>query len=177
MPFRQLQEMLNAYRRTIGAPYNGWQIADVLGLFDHCARSSETWQKELCDATGVGPSKVNRFIDVAEKCGWIERPKSRTPDAKKPLKMTATGRQVVAEFERLCGEAVGKDRRTVSQHAAGQRGEKKVRRSPVERSTAASKNVWDAVEPVETKTGDKSEGLPSPHQGHADISEGRATEE
>jgi DNA-binding MarR family transcriptional regulator len=147
--------MLDAYGRTIGEPYSRWQIADVLGLFDHCARRSQTWQKELCDATGVGSSKVNRFIDVAEKRGWIERPKSRTSDAKKPLQMTASGRQVIAEFERLCREAVGKNRRTASQEAGGEQRRKKTRRVTDRKAQTLSGNLMDVLN--ETNALDKSE--------------------
>jgi DNA-binding MarR family transcriptional regulator len=120
MPFKQLQDMLDAYRRTIGAPYSRWQIADVLRLLDHCFCASQTWQREMRDATGVSSSKANRFVDAAVGQGWIERPTSRTADAKKPLHMTAKGRRVVAEFERLCREAVRKNRREVSQEATGE---------------------------------------------------------
>jgi DNA-binding MarR family transcriptional regulator len=107
VPYKQFQDMLDAYRRTIGGPYADWQIADVLKVFEYLVSTPKTWQKQVCDATGVHSSKVNRMIDVAEEQGWVERPKSRTPDAKKPLQMSTRGRQVTAEFETLCREAVG----------------------------------------------------------------------
>ena len=149
MPIRQLKDMLDAYRRTIGEPYSRWQIEDVLGLFDHCARRSQTWQKELCDATGVGSSKVNRFIDVAEKRGWIERPKSRTSDAKKPLQMTAKGRRVIAEFERLCRKAVGT--RSPIPGAGG----KKSLRNSLAAARERSEHLSPELVPDETRTVDK----------------------
>jgi DNA-binding MarR family transcriptional regulator len=92
----------------------------VLKVFDHCARTSQTWQKELRDATGVSSSKVNRFIDVAEEQGWIERPASRTADAKKPLQMKSKGRQVMADFERLFDQAVGENSRTAPPDPTGE---------------------------------------------------------
>ena len=174
MPFKQLQDLLDAYRRTIGAPYGGWRTADVLKLFDQFARTRQTWQRELCDATGVSSSKVNRFIDVAEEQGWIERPRSRTPDAKKPLQLTATGRQVIGEFKRLCRKAAGENRHTASRHAAGQRAGKKSGPGPV--ASSKSENLWevlgDVVNPGETGTLDQSDGAVGPHPQDDDTSDG-----
>ncbi len=161
MSYRPFQDMLDGYHRTIGKPYEGWQIADVLKLFDHCARSSHTWQKELRDATGISSSKVNRFIDVAEERGWIKRPSSRTSDAKKPLQMTAAGRRAVAEFERLCREAITKNGRAPSRRAAGEQTRKE------HRTTVRSENPWevlaDVLGPDETGTIDESKAVRGTH--------------
>ncbi len=173
MAFKQLQDLLDAYRRTIGAPYGGWRTADVLKLFDHFARTPQTWQRELCDATGVSSSKVNRFIDVAEEHGWIERPTSRTPDAKKPLELTAAGRQVIGEFKRLGRKAAADNRRTARQHTAGRRTGKRSGPGPV--AGSKSQNLWevlgDVVNPGETGTVDEpTAAVPGSHPQRGDDS-------
>ena len=150
MPYKQLQDQLDAYHRTIGEPYAGWQIADVLKVFAHCASTPKTWQKQVCDTTGVSSSKVNRIIDVAEEKHWIERPLSRTSDAKKPLQVTAKGRRVIAEFETLCRKAVGAGPRIP---VAG--GKKSLRNSLVA-ARARSEYLSPELAPDEMKTVDKS---------------------
>ena len=105
----------------------------------------------------MSPSKVNRFIDVAEEQGWIERPIRRGSDATKPLEMTATGRQVVAEFKRLCREAVGASRTTAPRAPVTQakpaKGGKKSLRSRIAESKAASGNLMDVLK-ENTRTSD-----------------------
>jgi hypothetical protein len=69
MPFRQLQDVLDAYRRTIGEQYGGWHMADVLMLFAHCARTSQTWQKEICQARGHGTDRLRLRTETAPTTG------------------------------------------------------------------------------------------------------------
>jgi len=151
VPYKQFQDMLDAYRRTIGGPYADWQIADVLKVFEYLVSTPKTWQKQVCDTTGVSSSKVNRIIDVAEEKHWIERPLSRTSDAKKPLQVTAKGRRVIAEFETLCRKAVGAGPRRIP--VAG--GKKSLRNSLVA-ARARSEYLSPELAPDEMKTVDKS---------------------
>ena len=149
MPYQQLEQMLDAFHRTIGAPYSRWDPTDVLRVLAHCARTPRTWQKQTCDATGLGPSKVNRIIDVAVERGWISRPASRTPDARKTLVVTPKGRTVFAEFESLCHEAVGTKSRTP------RAGGKKSRRSRIAEFKPRSDYLSEDLVPDEFKTLDK----------------------
>ena len=150
MPYKQLQDQLDAYHRTIGEPYAGWQIADVLKVFAHCASTPKTWQKQVCDTTGVSSSKVNRIIDVAEEKHWIERPLSRTSDAKKPLQVTAKGRRVTAEFETLCRKAV------VTGPRIPVAGGKKSRRNSLAAARTQSEYLSPELAPDEMNAVDKS---------------------
>ena len=145
-------KMLEAYRDTIGAAYPRQDVAAVIRVLRECAAHKVTTQDQICQATGLTASNVNKIVNGACERGWIHREASRRADGTKRLSLVAKGRKTLEDFESRCAEA-SSGSRTTSKTS----GTKKSRQRLAEEARAQSGNLMDLVH--ETKALDKSGGI------------------